>query len=364
MNNDPPVSIIVLNFNGRSYLQGCLDSVKAQDYPSFEIVLVDNASTDGSVDFIRERYPEVRLVCGKTNLGFAGGNNTGVDVAAHDLIVLVNNDVVVEPGWLRGLVQGVLEPDVAIASSLVRTVGIPELFYERNGTVSLLGQNVMLAFEDPRDLFSCTGCSLIFRKSEFGRPFDPDYFAYAEDVYLSLRARFAGRRVRHVPDSRLLHFGGGTSSRERASLVAFLQERNRILNDLIFFGPWTRIRLSPYFAANVIGKTLIGLLKTPRSVPGYWSAYGWLLTHPRVIARKRKALLTAKTVPDRDVLRVMSCKLLDSESAPARALNKLSEWYCRLVGLRTIEHEPRSPLLAQLRRRMAEPGPRVEDPRP
>lgn len=354
MDSFPPVSVIILNYNGKEYLAGCLDSILAQEYPTFEVIVVDNASRDGSVEFLREKYPKVPLIVNEENLGFAQGNNVGVDDARHDLIVLVNNDVVVEAGWLRALVEAVFEPNVAIASSLVRTVGIPDLFYERNGTVNLLGHNVMLAFEDPRDLFSCTGCSLIFRRSEFGHPFDGDYFAYAEDVYFGLRARFAGRRVRHTNDSRLLHLGGGTARKQRSSFISFYQERNRLLNDLLFFDLWTRVRLWPYFFLNAFMKVGYGLLRARKGLPGVLRAYWWLMTHPRVIAAKRAKLAEFKKVPDSEVLRYMSCKIIDSESLPARMLNKCSELYCRVVGLRTIEHGPPSALLQGLRARMSQ----------
>jgi GT2 family glycosyltransferase len=346
----PPVSIIVLNFNGRDMLKGCLDSILAEDYPAFEVILVDNASIDGSVDFVKERYATVRLLTNASNLGFAEGNNKGVEEAAHDLVILVNNDVVVEPGWLKGLVGAMAEPEVAMASSLVRTVGIP-------------GHNIMLAFEDPNDLFFCTGCSVIFRKSEFGLPFDPEYFAYAEDIYLGLRARFAGRKVRHVPDSRLLHLGGQTAGKQRSAFIAFYQERNRILNALVFFDLWTRLRLAPYFGVNLLAKTAHGLLRSRPSLPGIWRAYVWLLTHPRVVSRKRSALRRAKSVADRVVLRAMSCKVVDSESFPARMINALSSGYCRLVGITTLEHTPESQILRDLRSRMASSlAGRVEPP--
>lgn len=362
MSTDPPVSIIVLNHNGREFLKGCLEGILSQTYSRYEVIFVDNGSVDGSAEFVRSNYPAARIIEHESNLGFAEGNNRGVDAAAHDLIVLVNNDVVVEDGWLSGLVSAVSEPGVAIASSLCRTVGIPQLFYERNGTVNLLGHNVMLAFEDPRDIFSCTGCSLIFRKSEFGHPFDPDYFAYAEDVYLGFRARFAGRKVRHTNESRLLHFGGGTSAKQRSSFVAFYQERNRLLNDLLFFGSWTRFRLVPFFLFNSLAKTAYGLIRAPRALPGVWKAHLWLLTHPRIIAGKRRSLQVGRKVDDAEVLGVMSCKLLDGETTSARCVNKLSEWYCRAVGLRALEHRPRSPLLEELRARMRDPGPTVDRP--
>src|SRR5690349_6972716 len=131
MSSKAPVSVVILNYNGKRFLKGCLDSVLSQDYPAFEVLLVDNASSDDSVEFVGQDYPAVRIIKSATNLGFAAGNNLGVQEASHDQIVLVNNDVVVEPGWLAALANAIEEPGVGLASSLVWTVGVPKLFYER-----------------------------------------------------------------------------------------------------------------------------------------------------------------------------------------------------------------------------------------
>lgn len=98
------VSVVTVNFNGKRFLNGLLDSLAAQTFPPTEIIVVDNASTDGSVDFLREFYPHVRIVESTDNIGFAGGNNLGVERAKYPLIALINNDTVVDPYWLEHLI--------------------------------------------------------------------------------------------------------------------------------------------------------------------------------------------------------------------------------------------------------------------
>src|SRR5437868_13532539 len=95
-----PVSVIVLNYNGLRFLDDALTTLLAQEYPEFEVILVDNASKDGSAEYVRSNFPSVRILALDSNLGFAEGNNRGVDVAEHDLIVLLNNDVILERGLL------------------------------------------------------------------------------------------------------------------------------------------------------------------------------------------------------------------------------------------------------------------------
>src|SRR5512135_589839 len=99
----PLASIVIVNWNGRPYLDACLESVLRQEDGSFEVLLVDNGSSDGSADYVRRRFPGVNVIEAGANLGFAGGNNLGVRHAGGDLVVLLNNDTIVQPGWLAGL---------------------------------------------------------------------------------------------------------------------------------------------------------------------------------------------------------------------------------------------------------------------
>ena len=108
-------SVIILTWNGLDYIAACLDAVLAQDYADFEIIVVDNASTDGTADFVAEHYPQVQLIRNERNLGFAAGNNIGMRAATGDVLALLNQDTEVRPGWLEALVEMAVKPDVGIA---------------------------------------------------------------------------------------------------------------------------------------------------------------------------------------------------------------------------------------------------------
>ena len=110
MTSIPMVRVIVLNWNGRFWLGGCLEALRQQDCPPFEIVLVDNGSTDGSADFVRQRFPECRVVALGANIGFAAGNNAGARGATVPYLAFLNNDTKVDPGWLAALVAAALHP--------------------------------------------------------------------------------------------------------------------------------------------------------------------------------------------------------------------------------------------------------------
>src|SRR5689334_20738952 len=115
----PDVSIVIVNWNGRRFLDACLASVSAQQGVSVETIFVDNGSTDGSAAYVRERFPWVRLVALEENRGFAGGNNAGVREARGRFVALLNNDTVAEPGWLKALLSAVGDDDSVLASSKI-----------------------------------------------------------------------------------------------------------------------------------------------------------------------------------------------------------------------------------------------------
>ncbi len=330
-------SVIIVNYNGKHFLQDCLSSVIRDCGERVEIIVVDNASVDSSVQFLRESFPNVIVIESGSNLGFAGGNNLGVRHAKNDLIILLNNDTVVHPGWLQGLLDAVRDDDVACASSLIKTEGIPERYYEKNGSINFLGQNIMRVFDEPTDIFYAGGASMIFKRNILGEPFDDEYFVYSEDVYLGLRVRFMGLNVKHTNASRLDHFGNGTSKHQRSSFLTYYQERNRLLNLVLFFSMWTIIRTLPFVLMNCTAKIILALLRRKYSLNGLLHAYGWFFIRIPTIFRKRAALTRAKRVPDSNVIGRMSGKITSGETLSGRIVNNIALAYCRIVRLKVIE---------------------------
>ena len=114
----PLVSVVVVNFNGKKFLDGCLSSLERQTFRDFEVILVDNGSSDGSAEFVRDRYPSVVLVETGKNLGFAGGTNAGIRVAQGEFIFTLNNDTVADPHLLEEIVQPILaDPGVGMCGA-------------------------------------------------------------------------------------------------------------------------------------------------------------------------------------------------------------------------------------------------------
>ncbi len=334
----PYVSIIIVNYNGKHFLDDCLSSVYRQNGVPFEVIMVDNASVDGSAEFVQERYPQTRVIRSGQNLGFAGGNNLGAAHAQCEFIVLLNNDTIVHDGWLFGLVDAMKDPNVACASSLIKTIGIPERYYEKNGSINILGYNVMRIFDEPTDIFYAGGASMIYRKSIFGPPFDGDYFVYGEDVYLGLRTRFMGFDIRHTNASRLDHIGNGTAKTQKSAFLTFYQERNRILNILLFFSAGTILKSIPYIAANLFGKLFLSVLPTKYSLAGILRAHGWFIGNWGIVMEKRRKLRSEQRVNESAVIAMMTGKLTNGESTIGRIINALSLFYSRLVALPVREN--------------------------
>jgi GT2 family glycosyltransferase len=196
--------------------------------------------------------------------------------------------------------------------------------------------NVMNIFENIEDEFYPNGCSLIFRKSEIPQPFDNDYFFYSEDLYLGLKSRFMGMKIKFVKESVAHHFGGGTVA--RSVLKTFFQERNRLLNLYIFFSSPFIVKISPIIFLTNSVKLLTSLFSHKTSFFGLLKAHIWFYFHIPLIKRKRIAIEQIKKIDEKEVIRLMTSRLLNNESALARIINNTVYYYSRFMGIKPIEY--------------------------
>jgi GT2 family glycosyltransferase/glycosyltransferase involved in cell wall biosynthesis len=218
VNDLPAVSVVTLNLNGRSLLGDCLDSLAAQDYPRdrFEVILVDNGSTDDSVPYVQEAYPWVRIFEAGRNLGFAGGNDLGVRMATGDYVAFINNDARADPHWLRAMVD-VLETDPQIACAASKMLGQDGKRIDFVGTgMNLYGRAFQVdaglpvapGFHDETcDALAPCGGAMMIRRDVFEQVggFDEDFVAYFEDIDLGWRLWILGYRVLFVPAAIVYH---------------------------------------------------------------------------------------------------------------------------------------------------------------
>lgn len=237
--SSPLVSVIVLNWNGMQFIEACLGSVLRQTYPNFELIVVDNASTDGSLELIQQQFPEVTLLPSATNTGFGGGNNLGIALSKGAYIAVLNNDAEVDPGWLQEMVTAAeSDPQVGMCAPKILSMA------DRR-TIDSVGGLLIYAdgigrgrgrlepdngqYDRLPDILVPSGCSALYRRTMLDAVglFDEEFFAYCEDTDLGLRCRLAGWKAISVPTAVVYHHYSGSAGKY-SSTKAFLVERNRI----------------------------------------------------------------------------------------------------------------------------------------
>ena len=238
MTDSPLVSIIITNWNGIRYLEKCLGSVRSQTYKNIETIVVDNNSTDGSLDFIAREFPEVLVIKSGRNYGFAKANNTGIEASNGKYIATMNNDTEAERDWIKNLVIAMEKsPDVGMCASKI-------LLFNHRDLIDSAGMQIYpdgIAFcrghlKKDQDSYKeedyvllPTACAALYSKEAVVRAglFDGDYFAYGEDIDLGIRIGMLGYKCVYVPTARIYHYYSGTIG-SNLSLKVYLSERNRI----------------------------------------------------------------------------------------------------------------------------------------
>ncbi|MBK5273649.1 MAG: glycosyltransferase family 2 protein [Desulfuromonadales bacterium] len=251
------VSIIIVNWNGRQHLPDCLGSLEKQTFSGFEVVLVDNGSSDGSVEYVRECYPWVKLVILPNNSGFAAGNNIGLSHSSAEYIVTLNNDTMAEPDWLAELVAVADEhPEAGMLASRICN------FHDRDQVDSIgfrvcrdgmsrgayrLQNYSALALERVEETLFPSACVALYRRAMIDETgfFDEDFFAYCEDTDLGLRGRLAGWGALLARDAVIYHKYSQTAG-TFSPLKLYLVERNHYWAALKTF-PLSLLLLLPYF---------------------------------------------------------------------------------------------------------------------
>ncbi len=240
----PKVLIIVLNWNGLTDTLTCLKSLAGLDYPAYEVLVVDNGSTDSSPAIIRERFPAVMVVENDVNLGYAGGNNIGLYRALRqgsDYALLLNNDTEVAPDFLRHLVNvAESDPQVGIAGPTIYYYDSPDRIWSAGGSIDWLhGRTAMVGLNEwdigqfgtqPRPVDFVTGCALLVKRAVLERigGLDERFFTYFEETEWCVRAQWAGFEIVHVPAARIWH-KIPLDARDSSPAVHYYMVRNRLL---------------------------------------------------------------------------------------------------------------------------------------
>lgn len=232
------VTIVIPNYNGKHFMKPCLDALERQTYREFEVLIVDNASLDGSLEYLKEAYPQYKVISQDKNYGFSHAVNTGIRLSETPYVILLNNDTEAEPRFVESLLK-CIEKDRRIFSvgSKMLQLHHPELIDSAGDLYMILGWGVRRGLDRSKELFvqeteifsACAGAA-IYRRNVFEQIgyFDELHFAYMEDLDICYRAKIHGYRNVYCPWAEVMHVGSGTSGSKYNPFKVRLSSRNNL----------------------------------------------------------------------------------------------------------------------------------------
>lgn len=241
--NNPLISVIIPNYNGKHHLEECFTSLEEMGFDNYEVILVDNDSSDGSTEFTSSTFPEVNILSLKKNYGFAEGCNLGAKESKGEFIAFLNNDTRVDSKWLEELIKASKKyGEDHIYSSKVLFYDPPHQINTIGGIITPMGSGLDMGFaKDDTDNYntvrfvgSPSGCSMLLKKSTFMEMggFDKDYFAYLEDVDFGWRCWLKGHKTYYIPQSVVYHKYGSTGGKIDTPFRVYNVQKNRLFNIL------------------------------------------------------------------------------------------------------------------------------------
>ena len=312
----PPVSLCIINYNGERRLDPVLAAAGRSTLEFAEVLVVDDASTDGSVALLRERHPAVRVVALERNGGPGAVRNAGFRSADHDLILFIDNDVALEPGCAEALRAALAGEDVLVAQPRVLFADRPDTIQYDGADCHVLGLMMLRHHErqvaevsaETAPTSSMVTCAFMVDRSRWrgGDPFDPTFIFNLEDHDFGTRSRIAGHTLLSVPGARCLHGDGTPGLSYRAGGVhtatrVYCLIRNRWRIVLQTYAARTIVLLAPSLAAYEVFQ-LVGAIR--KGWLGPWvRAAGWMVANPGTTLRRRREVQATRRASDRELLR-------------------------------------------------------------
>ena len=313
--DDLRVAVVIVNTNDREHLPRALESLAAQTLPPRRTIVVDNASTDGSVELVKEQFRAVELLPLPANVGFAAANNTAVRAAEGcEWVALLNPDAFAEPGWLEALVAAARRSPGAFFASQMRSARDPEWldgtgdayhvggFGWRRDHGTLASDSRTVAYRS--EVFSACGGAALYPRDAFLAVggFDEDYFGYYEDLDLAFRLRLAGHRCYYVPEAVVHHVGSATTG--VASDYSVYHGHRNLVWTYVKNMPWPLVLLylPQHLLVNVLGTAMVAL--RGQAGPVLAAKRDALRGLPGALA-KRSRIQSARRVSASDVKRAM-----------------------------------------------------------
>ncbi len=311
-NSEPLVSIIIVNYNGKSYLEKCLQSIMDNHYKKFEVIVVDNHSTDGSTELVRKKYPKVQIISLDKNYGFAEPNNIGAKNSKGEMLFFLNNDTKLCTDSIVELVKTLEKPEIDIAQSLL---------LKPDGKVDSSGDFLTsfgIAYSSKsmdskiKEILSARGASFMVKKDVFWglRGFDKNFFVSFEDVDLGLRAWIRGYTVVLVPSSIVYHVGGKTVA--TLDSIRFHGAKNTLVLCLANFELFYTAKILASLVGKIFEKKIMGSnfdknseeLFTIPSIRIILQAVNWVLRNFNYVINKRKLVNSKRIRSTNDLVKL------------------------------------------------------------
>lgn len=296
-----PVAVVILNWNGRKYLQQFMPFLIKSTYQGLKIYVADNGSTDDSINFLKQAYPDVVIIDNKQNYGFAGGYNIALQSVSEEYIVLLNSDIEVTTNWIAPAIElfesdpsiGAIQPKIldykqkssfeyaGAAGGWIDMLGYP---FSKGRIFDVLEQDYG-QYDQTEEIFWASGAAMFVRKSAFVKAggFDAFFFAHQEEIDLCWRLQKAGYKIMSCPAAQVYHIGGGTLSKDNPRKI-FLNFRNNLIMLWKNLSWVQRCWILPVrFALDAISawKNLLGGQPAffTAIMKAHFSFMGWLFSH-------------------------------------------------------------------------------------
>jgi GT2 family glycosyltransferase len=329
--SQPTCSVIIVGHDHASYLPACLDSLLSQQGPTFEVILVDNGSSDDTPLIAQSYQKRIHYIHLPVNLGFAEGNNVGAAISKGEFLVFLNPDTVPHPGWLGTLVRPLFQDSrIGLTTSRIMLSDQPCLVNTCGNDITWTGLAVCRGLQEPAeqwrqagDVAAVSGAACAVRSSVFHElgGFDKTLFLYYEDTDLSLRARLAGYWIWYVPDSVLTHHYSFRFSPTKT----YYQERNRWLALMKVLQPGTLFLLLPGLLLGEIMAWIYAGLHGPAHFRAKWQGWLWIWRHRNIIRAQRRHVQALRRVTDSEMLALWSPRLRFVGAVPRHTAHLL-EW--------------------------------------
>lgn len=302
------VSVIIVNWNGKKWLEKCLGSLENQTYKKKEIVFVDNASSDGSVEFVKQKFPRTRIIESKKNLGLTNGINLGIHESEGEYLLLINNDAWVEKDFIKSLYEFYIKKDFAVIAPREKRYDKSQDF-KCNTTIDITGSPAYFTptYSRPDKTFYLSVCFFVSKKEYlYSGGLDTDFFMYNEDVDWFWRLSLLGKKFTYIKDVFIYHAGAGSTG-SGIKYNTFLWRNQNSLQMIIknYSLPMLFLVLPIYLLQNVFEIIFFMLFLKPKIALSY--IQGWIFNIRNLgrTVRKRRRIQNRRVVQESEIIRRM-----------------------------------------------------------